>query len=90
MMSCTNREKSSFMVKSAEDTLKKRFICEVNTMRYRIEYTDGRRCNFVNNRTELIKQLEQSKDKNISDIRKLYKNGISDSVMDKYEKYLHQ
>ena len=77
------------MVKSAEDILKKRFICEVNNMRYRVEYTNGRCCKFVNNRTELIEYLKQLKNETISDIRKLYKNGVSDSVMDKYEKYLH-
>lgn len=57
-------------------------------MRYRIEFTDGSRCRFANCRNDLINQLEICKTSLIADIRKIYKNGISDSVLDKYQKYL--
>lgn len=57
-------------------------------MRYRIEYADGRCCNFANSREDLLDWLKLLKDETISDIRKLYKSGASDSVMEKYEKYI--
>lgn len=56
-------------------------------MRYHIEYTEDRCGALVNNRQELIRQIKAAPG-NVEDIRKLYKNGISDSVMEKYEKYL--
>lgn len=59
-------------------------------MRYRIEYAGGKCCNFANNRKDLIKWLNLLKDETITDIRKLYKSGVSDSVMDLYKKYLPQ
>lgn len=59
-------------------------------MRYRIEYAGGRCCNFANSRNDLIEWLDLLKDETITDIRKLYKNGASDSVMDIYRKYLPQ
>ena len=45
-------------------------------MRYRIEYADGRCCNFANGRAELLKWLKLLKQEEISDIRKVYKSGI--------------
>ena len=42
-------------------------------MRYRIEYADGRYCNFANGRAELLKWLKLLKQEEISDIRKVYK-----------------
>lgn len=57
-------------------------------MEYRIEYAGGQCCNFASNRKDLIEWLKLLKDENISDIRKLYKSGVSDSVMDKYEQYI--
>lgn len=59
-------------------------------MVYRIEYENGKCCNFAHGRTDLIDWLKLLKDETISDIRKLYKNGVSDSVMDKYEKYIQR
>lgn len=59
-------------------------------MRYRIEYADGRCCNFTNSRKDLIERLELLKYETITDIRKLYKSGVSDSVMDIYRRYLSQ
>lgn len=57
-------------------------------MEYRIEYANGKCCNFAHSRVDLIDWLKILKDENISDIRKLYKSGISDSVMEKYKKYM--
>ena len=42
-------------------------------MRYRIEYADGRCCNFASGRSDLLEWLKLLKEEEISDIRKLYK-----------------
>ena len=57
-------------------------------MRYRIEYTNKRRCDYVNSRNELLQKLKEREDKSIEDIRKIYKSGVTDSVMDNYKRYL--
>lgn len=57
-------------------------------MRYRIEYANGRCCNFANSRTDLIDWLKLLKDETISDIRKIYKSGVSDSVMEQYQQFI--
>ena len=57
-------------------------------MRYRIEYSDERYCNFVNGRAELLKCLKLLKQEEISDIRKVYKSGVSDSVLETYRNYI--
>lgn len=57
-------------------------------MRYRIEYDNGKCCNFANGSKDLIEWLKLLKDETITDIRKVYKNGASDSVIDVYKKYL--
>jgi hypothetical protein len=57
-------------------------------MIYRIEYANGKSCNFANSREDLISWLKILKDETITDIRKIYKNGISDSVLEKYENYI--
>lgn len=57
-------------------------------MRYRIEYASGRCCNFANSRADLIDWLKLLKDETITDIRKLYKSGVSDSVMEQYQQYI--
>lgn len=59
-------------------------------MRYRIEYADGRCCNFANGSKDLIEWLKLLKDETITDIRKLYKSGVSDSVIEKYQKYIRK
>ena len=59
-------------------------------MRYRIEYADGRRCNFANSRKDLLDWLKLLKDEKIVDIRKIYKSGVTDSVIDSYRSYLKQ
>lgn len=50
-------------------------------MRYRIEYADGRCCNFVNSRKDLLDWLKLLKDEQIVDIRKTYKSGVMDRRM---------
>ena len=57
-------------------------------MEYRIEYANGKCCNHAHSRKNLIEWLKLLKDENITDIRKVYKNGVSDSVMDTYKKYI--
>ena len=57
-------------------------------MRYRIEYADGRCCNFANSRKDLLEWLKLLKDEEITDIRKIYKNGVTDSVLEKDQNYL--
>lgn len=59
-------------------------------MRYQIEYADGKCCNFANSRKDLIDWLKLLKDETITDIRKLYTSGVSDSVKEKYEKYIRK
>lgn len=55
-------------------------------MKYRIEYAKGA-CDFANGSRELIKKLMQT-DRQVTDVRKLYKSGASDSVMELYRRYL--
>lgn len=57
-------------------------------MTYRIEYAGGRCCNFAHSRKDLLEWLKVLKDEQISDIRKVWKNGQSQTVMDIYEKYI--
>lgn len=57
-------------------------------MRYRIEYANGKCCRFVNSSKDLIDWLKLLKSENVSDIRKIYESGVTDSVMEKYQKYL--
>lgn len=59
-------------------------------MRYRIEYAGGRCCNFANSRKDLIDWLKLLKDETVTDIRKVYKSGVSDSVIDKYRMYINK
>ena len=57
-------------------------------MEYRIEYAEGKCCNFAHSRKNLLRWLKLLKDETIMDIRKIYKSGVSDSVMDTYKKYI--
>ena len=58
-------------------------------MKYRIEYTEGRYSDFANGRQELIRQIKAAAPGTIADIRKLYQSGVSDSVKEKYGKYIN-
>ena len=57
-------------------------------MRYRIDYANGRRSSFVTGAKNLIIMLKQMERRAVSDVRKVYKSGVTDSVMETYEKYL--
>lgn len=57
-------------------------------MRYRIEYAGGKCCNYASGREDLIEWLNLLKDEVITDIRKCYQSGVSDSVLEKYQKYI--
>lgn len=57
-------------------------------MYYRIEYAGGQCCNTANSREDLIQWLKILKDETITDIVKMYKSGVSDSVLEKYVKYI--
>ena len=57
-------------------------------MRYRIEYADGKCCSFANSSRDLIDWLKLLKNETICDIRKIYKSGVTDSVKEKYQKYI--
>lgn len=59
-------------------------------MEYRIEYAGGKCRNFANGRKDLMEWLKLLKDETIFDIRKIYKSGVEDSVMEKYRKYLKE
>lgn len=56
-------------------------------MKYRIEFADRRCCSIANSRKELIERLQTLERGTVEDIRKVYKSGVSDSVMDIYERY---
>ena len=57
-------------------------------MKYRIEFEEGKCCNFAHDRKELLEKLKQLKNETITDIRKIYKSGVSDSVIEAYKKYI--
>lgn len=59
-------------------------------MRYRIEYAEGKCCNFANGRKDLLDWLKLLKDETITDIRKIYKNGTSQTVMPEYKQYIRK
>lgn len=56
-------------------------------MRYRIEYAGNRHCDFANSRMDLLEKL-QSSAVEVTDIRKVYKSGVTDSVLETYWPYL--
>ena len=57
-------------------------------MRYRIERLDGQHCLFVNGRKELLAYLKQASAETITDIRKVYQSGVTDSAMEVYLPYM--
>ena len=57
-------------------------------MRYRIEYVNRRACDIVGSRKDLLERLQTLEKGTVEDIRKLYKSGASDSVLDIYRQYL--
>ena len=57
-------------------------------LRYRIEYAE-KHCDFANGSKELIERLK-NKAGTVVDIRKLYKSGVSETVMEQYKKYMER
>lgn len=57
-------------------------------MKYRIEYADSRPCSFADSRNELIERVQTLKKEVVEDVRKVYKSGVSDSVMETYKQYI--
>lgn len=57
-------------------------------MRYRIDFYGDRRSMVVNNRKDLLDWLKLLHPNTIEDIRKLYNSGVSDSVIETYQKYI--
>lgn len=57
-------------------------------MEYRIEYANGKCRNYAHSRKDLLEWLSTLKDEVITDIRKIYKSGVEDSVLEKYERYI--
>lgn len=57
-------------------------------MKYVIQYAGGRCSNVANSRKDMIEWLKLLKDEIITDIRKEYKSGVSDSVLEKYQQYI--
>ena len=57
-------------------------------MKYRIEYADGRKCSFATGRDATIRLLENMNREKVSDVRRVYKNGVSETVMESYERFL--
>ena len=57
-------------------------------MVYEIEYSGTKCYNYANGRADLLEWLQLLKDENITDIRKVYKSGVTDSVLEKYQGYI--
>ena len=53
-------------------------------MRYRVERQAGQHCLIMDSRADLLEYLKHTPPGTITDIRKIYKNGITDSVMETY------
>lgn len=57
-------------------------------MRYRVERQAGQHCLIMDSRADLLEYLKHTPPPGtITDIRKIYKNGITDSVMETYFPY---
>lgn len=56
-------------------------------MKYRIDYK-SRHSEFVEGRDRLLERINSQDGKDTTDIRKVYKTGVTDSVMDKYSQYI--
>ena len=48
-----------------------------------------RHCHFVNGRKELLAYLKHTQTGTITDIRKIYQSGVTDSVMELYLSLIH-
>lgn len=59
-------------------------------MIYQIFWGNGNNSYYAYGRKDIIDWLKILKDETITDIRKLYKSGASESVIDKYRKYIRK
>lgn len=59
-------------------------------MLYKITYADGRCHNYANSRKDLMEWLAILKDEVITEIKKIAKNGKSEIVTDRYQKYIRR
>lgn len=59
-------------------------------MEYRITYANGKCHNYAHSRKDLLEWLSILKDEFITDVQKINKKGNSESVFEKYRKYLKQ
>ena len=57
-------------------------------MMYKIEYDNGKCCNYANSRADLLEWLRILRDEKIDDILKISKSGDVTSVIEKYKKFL--
>ena len=57
-------------------------------MMYKIEYDNGKCCNYANGRSDLLEWLRILRDEKIDDILKISKDGNMTSVIEKYKKFL--
>ena len=57
-------------------------------MMYKIEYDNGKCCNYANGRSDLLEWLRILRDEKIDDILKINKSGDITSVIEKYKKFL--
>ena len=57
-------------------------------MMYKIEYDNGKCCNYANGRADLLEWLRILRDEKIDDILKISKDGNMTSVIEKYKKFL--
>ena len=57
-------------------------------MMYKIDYDNGKCCNYANGRSDLLEWLRILHDEKIDDILKISKSGDVTSVIEKYKKLL--
>ena len=57
-------------------------------MMYKIEYDNGKCCNYAHSRADLLEWLRILRDEKIDDIFKINKSGAITSVIEKYKKFL--
>ncbi len=57
-------------------------------MKYRIVYCNGQCHNYAHSRKDLVEWLKLLKDEVITEINKIYSNGVEESVIKKYRKYI--
>lgn len=68
--------------------MRRRTKKEGDRMKYRIVYHNGQCHNYAHGRKGLIEWLKLLKDETITEIRKIYRNGVEESVIEKYRRYI--